>query len=196
MSDTLADVMFGPSRDDRSCGDCTACCVVTLIDTPELQKPEGQVCTNCTGSGCAVYDSRPGVCRTFNCAWKRIPSMPPETRPDKLGVMFTLERHLPPRNVFEHLYFVGVATGDPRALESPMAKDVILMLSEAALPVFVSHAGMKTLVHPEPHLADAIMNPAPQRDRTLVKRGRDWLKRYAPFARTGAGEQTKLPYGL
>src|SRR6201996_1630917 len=191
MSDTLADVMFGPSRDDRSCGDCTACCVLPLIDTPELKKPEGQVCPNCSGKGCAIYDSRPDVCRTFNCAWKRIASMPPETRPDKLGVMFTLERHLPPRNVFEHLYFVGVATGDPRALESPMAKDVILMLSEAALPVFVSHAGMKTLVHPEPHLADAIMNPAPQRDRTLVKRGRDWLKRYAPFARTGAGEQTK-----
>jgi hypothetical protein len=196
MSDTLADAMFGPSRDDRSCGDCTACCVVTLIDTPQLQKPEGQVCPNCTGAGCAIYDSRPGVCRTFNCAWKRIPSMPPETRPDRLGVMFTLERHLPTRNVFEHLYFVGVATGDPRALESPMAKDVILMLSEAALPVFVSHAGTKTLAHPDPRLADAIMNPAPQPDRALVKRGRDWLRRYAPFARTGAGEHTKLPYGL
>ena len=44
--------------------------------------------------------------------------------------------------------------------------------------------------------ADAIMNPAPQRDRVLVKQGRDWLKRYAPFARAGAGEHTRLPYGL
>ena len=196
MSDTLADLMFGPSDDDHPCGDCIACCVLPLIDTPELHKPEGQVCPNCTGSGCAVYDARPGVCRTFNCAWKRIPSMPPETRPDRLGVMFTLERHLPTRNVFEHLYFAGVATGDAAALESPMARDAIRMLSEGLLPVFVSHAGTKTLVHPEPLLADAIMNPAPQRDRSLVKRGRDWLKRYAPFARVSAGEHTRLPYGL
>jgi hypothetical protein len=196
MSDTLADLMFGPPHDDRPCGDCVACCIVPLIDTPEFKKPEGQVCPNCSGKGCAIYDHRPEVCRTFNCAWKRIPSMPPETRPDRLGVMFTLERHLPPRNVFEHLYFVGVATGDPRALESAMAQDVLRMLGEGALPVFVSAGGTKTLVHPAPALADAIMNPAPQRDRALVKQGRDWLKRYAPFARAGAGERTKLPYGL
>jgi hypothetical protein len=196
MSDTLADLLFGPSRDDRPCGDCIACCVLPLIDTPELKKPEGQVCPNCTGKGCAIYDSRPDVCRTFNCAWKRITSMPPETRPDRLGVMFTLERHLPPRNVFEHLYFVGVATGDPRALESPLAQDALRMLSEGALPVFVSAGGTKTLVHPKPDLADAILNPAPQRDRALVRQGRDWLRRYAPFARAAAGEHTRLPYGL
>jgi hypothetical protein len=196
MSDTLADLLFGPSHDDRPCGDCIACCVLPLIDTPELKKAEGQVCPNCSGKGCAIYDSRPEVCRTFNCAWKRIRSMPPETRPDRLGVMFTLERHLPPRNVFEHLYFVGVATGDARALESPMAQDVVRMLSEGVLPVFVSAGGTKTLVHPEPNLADAITNPAPQRDRALVKQGRDWLRRYAPFARAGAGEHTKLPCGL
>lgn len=196
MSDTLADLMFGLSHDDRPCGDCIACCVVAKIDTPELQKPEGVVCSKCSGKACTIYDHRPEVCRTFNCAWKRIPSMPIETRPERLRVMFTIERHLPPRNVFEHLYFVGVALDDPRALESPMTKDVVAMLSEGVLPVFVSAGGIKTLVHPEPVLADAILNPAPQRDRALVKRGRDWLKRYAQFARLGAGEHTKLPYGL
>ena len=34
MADTLADLMFGPSHDDRPCGDCVACCVLTVIDTP------------------------------------------------------------------------------------------------------------------------------------------------------------------
>lgn len=195
MADTLADTMFGPAHDDRSCGDCVACCVVTLIDTPQLKKAEGVPCPNCAGGGCSIYNDRPEVCRTFNCAWKRIPSMPPETRPDRLGVMFTLERHLPARNLFEHLYYVGVAA-DPAALESRSARDALAMFSEGVLPVFSSSGGMKTLVHPEPMLADAIVNPAPQRDRALVKRGRDWLKRYAPFARLGAGDQTNLPYGL
>src|SRR5215475_5577523 len=116
MAQTFYDLMFGPPLADKPCGDCIACCVVPVIDTPELKKPEGEVCPNCTGHGCAIYDTRPEVCRTFNCAWKRIASMPLETRPDKLGVMISLERHLPPRNVFEHLHFVAVAAGDPRAL--------------------------------------------------------------------------------
>jgi len=196
MADTFNDLMFGSTLADRPCGDCIACCVVTNIDAPELVKPEGVICPNCTGNGCAIYDGRPEVCRTFNCAWKRIESLPIETRPDRLGVMFTLERHLPPRNLFEHLYYVGCAVGDPAALDSPLAKDVLAMLSQGVLPVFVSSNGMKTLVHPEPSLADAILNPAPQRDRALVRQGRDWLKRYAPFARLGGEEHTQLPYGL
>ena len=196
MSESLADIMFGPSQSDRPCGECTVCCVVPLIDTPEFKKPEGQACPNCTGAGCAVYDSRPAVCRTFNCAWKRIATMPPETRPDRLGVMFTVERRLPTLNLFEHLYFVAVAVSDPAALDAPLARDALFMFSGGVLPVFVSWAGTKTLVHPEPAQADAIAHPAPQRDRALVRKGREWLKRYAPFARLSAGDQTRLPYGL
>jgi hypothetical protein len=196
MSDEFMDVLFGPVIEDRPCGDCVACCIAPLIDTPEFKKAEGVVCPNCTGAGCAVYDTRPQVCRTFNCAWKRIPSLPLETRPDKLGVMFTLERNLPPRNVFEHLFYVAVAVDDQRALETPLARDVLRMLSEGVLPVWVFWKGIKTLAHPDPDLADAILNPAPQRDRDLVRKGREWLKRYAPFARLGGGEHTKLPDGL
>ena len=196
MADTLNDIIFGPALADRACGDCTACCVLPDIDTPELKKPEGQVCPHCTGKGCGIYDTRPEVCRTFNCAWKRIASMTPETRPDRLGVMFTLERHLPPRNVFEHLYIAAVAINDPNALHSRLTRDVLHMFSESVLPVFIAWDGTKTLAHPEPGLADAIMNPAPQRDRALVKQGRAWLKRYAPFARLSADEHTTLPHGL
>jgi hypothetical protein len=196
MTDVLADLLYGPVIEDRPCGECTVCCVVPLIDTPELKKAEGEACPNCAGGGCAIYTDRPQVCRTFNCAWKRIPSLPPETRPDKLGVMFTLESNLPPRNVFEHIFYVGVAVSDPRALETSLARDVLAMLSQGVLPVWVHWQGMKTLVHPNPDQADAILNPAPQRDRALVQWGRAWLERYAPFARQGAGEHTKLPDGL
>jgi hypothetical protein len=196
MADTLNDIVFGPALEDRACGDCIACCVLPDIDTPELKKPEGQVCPRCAGQGCGVYDTRPEVCRTFNCAWKRIASMPPETRPDRLGVMFTLERHLPPRNLFENLYIAAVAVSDPAALHSRLTRDALHMFAEGVLPVFGSWAGTKTLIHPEPAQADAIMNPAPQPNRGLVKQGRAWLKRYAPFARLGGGEDTRLPYGL
>lgn len=192
----LADLMYGPPLEDRPCGDCTVCCVVPLIDTPELQKAEGEVCPNCTGGGCAIYEARPQVCRTFNCAWKRIATMPPETRPDRLGVMFTLESNLPPRNVFEHLFYVAVAVSDGRALEAPLVRDALHMLSQGVLPVWVHWQGVKTLAHPDPVQADAILNPGSQRDPEMVARGRAWLERYAPFARLGAGDHTNLPDGL
>jgi hypothetical protein len=196
MADDLADMMFGPAHDDRPCGECVACCVIPLIDAPELKKAEGERCPNCVTGGCAIYDRRPGVCRRFNCAWKRIPSMPLETRPDKLGVMFSLESNVPARNVFENLFYVAVAVDDPRALDTPLARDVISMLSGGLLPVWTVWRGTKVLAHPDPETAETIMNPGPHRDRNRIEWGRAWLKKYAPFARLAGGERTNLPDGL
>jgi hypothetical protein len=193
---TIHDLMFGPTRDDRPCGDCIACCQVLNIDEPELVKSQGTLCPNCTGSGCAIYDTRPQVCRSWNCAWKRIVSMPIETRPDAMGVLFTVDRHLPPRNLFENLYIIAVAQTREADLKSRAAQDAIAMFTEGALPIFVQWEGMKTLVYPEPALADAIMNPEGVRDPKLAEAARRWLERYAPFARAGAEDQVMLPPGI
>jgi hypothetical protein len=196
MAQTFQDLMFGPPIEGRSCGDCIACCVVPKIDTPELTKPEGVVCPNCTGGGCAIYDARPDVCRVFNCGWKRIGSMPLDTRPDHSGIMITVESDLPPRNLFEHLFLVAVVIKDPKDLETATARGIVEMLSENVLPVFVFWDRVRHLVHPNPELADAILNPDRQTDAALVRKGREWLERYAPFARASAREHTNLPYGL
>jgi hypothetical protein len=45
------------------------CCESAPIESAELQKPEWARCTNCTGDGCAIYASRPEVCRRFECEW-------------------------------------------------------------------------------------------------------------------------------
>jgi hypothetical protein len=193
---TVHDLMFGPAREDRPCGDCIACCQVLNIDEAELVKPQGQLCPNCTGAGCSVYDARPQVCRSWNCAWKRIVSMPDDTRPDAMGVLFTVDRHLPPRNLFENLYIIAVAVSAEAALESRSTLDAITMFQEGPLPIFVQWDGMKTLVHPEPALADAIMNPTAAADGALVAAGRRWLERYAAFARLGAEDQVMLPQGV
>jgi hypothetical protein len=193
---TVHDLMFGPTRDDRPCGDCIACCQVLNIDEPELVKPQGTLCPNCTGSGCGIYETRPQVCRSWNCAWKRIVSMPAETRPDAMGVLFTVDRHLPPRNLFENLYIIAVAQNRESDLQSRAAQDAVAMFTEGALPIFVQWEGMKTLVHPEPALADAIMNPEGVTDQKLAEAARQWLERYAPFAHAGAEDQVMLPPGL
>ncbi len=193
MTVTFHDILFGETREDRPCGDCIACCQVLNIDEPELVKPQGTLCPNCTGTGCSIYETRPQVCRGWNCAWKRIPSMPPETRPDAMGVLFTVDRHLPPRNPFENLYIIAVAQEREEDLSSRDTQDVINMFKAAALPIFVQWQGMKTLVHPEPVLADAIMNPEGIKDWRLREQARQWLERYEPFARAGADDQVLLP---
>lgn len=75
------------------CGDCTACCFHLFIEDGPFRKASKQWCDNCSaGFGCKVYQSRPSVCRGFECRWlksqKRNDRMGPELRPDKCGAIF------------------------------------------------------------------------------------------------------------
>lgn len=196
MIQTIYDAMFGPPIHDRSCGPCTACCLVTSIHAPELTKPEGVLCPNCTGSGCAIYDRRPAVCRDYNCGWKRIGSMPIQTRPDRSGIMVAVQSHLPPRHLFSHLFIAVVLTKDRRDLETPVGQAIVRMLTQHALPIVAFWKTEGFILHPSPQLEEAILNPERQSDHALVRQGREWLERYAPLARGAAREHTNLPFGL
>ena len=66
-----------------SCGDCTACCSVFVID--ELQKPKNTLCSNCKG-GCSIYQSRPQTCKDYKCAYL-VGGWNEALRPDKCGVI-------------------------------------------------------------------------------------------------------------
>jgi len=68
----------------NECGDCTACCEVLPIK--ELNKPKNTMCSDCTGSGCGIYEKRPQVCKDYQCIYTQS-NMPEELRPDKSGVI-------------------------------------------------------------------------------------------------------------
>jgi len=74
----------------RECGGCTACCTVLKVDEPELKKPSDQVCPNCTQGGCKIYETRPAICRRFECGWKILRYLGEEWRPDRCGVIIDL----------------------------------------------------------------------------------------------------------
>jgi len=73
----------------RECGTCTVCCYALPIDNEELQKLPGEVCMNCTGRGCRIYETRPRTCREFYCGWWVLPQLGEDWRPDKSGVLIT-----------------------------------------------------------------------------------------------------------
>lgn len=79
----------------RECGGCTVCCTVLPIETPELRKVPGVTCQHCVRGGCAIYEARFPICRTYFCGWHSLP-LGPEWRPDQSGVLISpLNDHLP-----------------------------------------------------------------------------------------------------
>jgi hypothetical protein len=77
---------------DRECGSCTACCNDLAIVEPEMAKLPGVPCKHCIpGAGCAIYETRLRVCREYHCGWRSRPYMDESWRPDRSGVLITLE---------------------------------------------------------------------------------------------------------
>jgi hypothetical protein len=75
----------------RSCGDCTVCCTVMAIDRPDIQKEAGVTCRHCTKEGCAIYATRPSLCRDYHCGWRQLAILDEGWRPDRSGVFVELE---------------------------------------------------------------------------------------------------------
>jgi len=180
---TIHDIVLGAAKHGRACGDCVVCCQVLNIDQPDMLKPAGQMCLHCTGKGCGVYAVRPTVCREWDCAYKRVASMPPETRPDKLGVVFTIDRQTRPLSPFDRLYFVGLAVKDAKALYTKDTLNVASMLANGPLPIFLSAADQREMIYPREDLAAAILDPGGPHDPALVEEGKAWMAKYEPFAR-------------
>ncbi len=180
---TIHDLVLGPAIAARACGDCVACCQVLNIAEADMVKPADQMCMHCTGTGCGVYDARPQVCREWDCVWRRIDSMPPETRPDRLGVLFTIDRQAEPQTPFDRIYFVGRATGEAEALHKGPTTDVAAMLAHGPLPIFASWGQERKMIYPREALAAAILDPQGPHAPGLVEEGRAWMANFEPFAR-------------
>ena len=74
----------------RQCGECTLCCTVMAIDKLDIQKQAGVTCRHCRG-GCAIYETRPRLCRDFHCGWRQLPILDESWRPDRSGVFVEIE---------------------------------------------------------------------------------------------------------
>ncbi|MGZ3278970.1 MAG: hypothetical protein ACXU82_16985 [Caulobacteraceae bacterium] len=180
---TIHDLVLGPAIPARGCGGCVACCQVLNIDEPDMVKPADQLCMHCTGKGCAIYDSRPGVCRSWDCLWRRIDSMPLETRPDRLGVLFTIDRQAEPLTPFDRLYFVGRSTAGPEALTKQATLDVAAMLAHGPLPIFFIGGDDRQMIYPRAELAAAILDPDGGHPPALAEEARAFMAKFEPFAR-------------
>ncbi len=71
----------------RTCGPCTACCVLLEIQDPAIAKPAGTPCRHLSAKGCGLHPHWPKLCQTWFCGWRLIPGLPEEWRPDLSGIL-------------------------------------------------------------------------------------------------------------
>src|SRR3982750_1443858 len=82
--------MAEPVAPRTDCGGCTVCCTALRIEGDEFSKPAGVTCQHCTPKGCGIYQTRPAVCRGFQCGWLLLPALDESWRPDRSGVLISL----------------------------------------------------------------------------------------------------------
>ena len=84
-----------PRPTTRPCGGCAACCYAPRIKPLALD--HFTHCKHETPIGCAIYSTRPQVCRDFECLWSRgmvVPGVPKGLlRPDRLGMFIGTNFH-------------------------------------------------------------------------------------------------------
>lgn len=120
----------------RSCGECSACCKVYAIK--ELKKQANQWCKHCPGSGCSIYQNRPGVCRDFECLWLLSPDLSDSLRPDRSKVVLTVNQE-------QTAFMAHVDPDHPEAFQQGEMADLLRYMGNQ-LPVLVVIGEKRKLV--------------------------------------------------
>ncbi|MBA2936084.1 YkgJ family cysteine cluster protein [Sphingomonas sp. CGMCC 1.13654] len=177
----LEDALLGTVVAGRQCGGCTACCEILKIDTPDLKKPAGTPCEHRGAGGCAIHTVRPPICRAWFCGWRRIAAMPDEARPDRSGLMVSLDFVREPRNCLEGVSIVVRAIEARGAFKSDVAEHIVDLLCDRLVPVWLHDGSQKILIHPEGDVARHVISgdtpPAHLREEVSA-----WRSRYGMFA--------------
>lgn len=185
--DSDADVetlLLGSVLADRSCGDCTVCCTILKVDTPEFAKPAGTPCVHLCAQGCSIHAIRPRICRTWFCAWRRVAALPDAARPDRCGLLVSVNFVPEPQNCLEGVSIHVRALPGSKAIENGMAAAVLDNLCQGLVPVWFSDGSKKMLMHPEDAVARLVISgdPAPIHLRDEVAA---WRDQYGLFGSDG-----------
>lgn len=128
----------------RSCGTCTACCVLPRI-APEEFFPKGKQgytpCENLCAAGCSVYEQRPPTCSGYTCLWRAGILVGDERRrPDQLGLMFTVEDLVSGLAVEAWELWDGAASDHPgRGVIDAVAKRYKVMIRFYGVPCSINY---------------------------------------------------------
>lgn len=176
----LETTLLGPLIASRDCGDCTVCCTVLTVDSPDFSKPAGVPCVHLGAQGCSIHAVRPHICRTWFCAWRRVAAMPEEARPDRSGLLVSLAFVREPANCLEGVSITVKVLRGRDAIDKGLAAAVLDSVCDGLVPVWFSDGASKTLVHPEREVAGFVISGAPP-PAHLAEEVAAWRERYGVF---------------
>lgn len=177
-------MLLGPVLDGRACGACTACCTVLTVDTPDFSKPAETPCVHLAAHGCGIHAARPAICRSWFCGWRRVADLPDEARPDRSGLLVSLNFVREPRNCFEGVSINVRTVAAGQAIDKSIAAKILDVLCDGLVPVWFSDGSKKMLMHPDNDVASLVLSgeAAPA---ALAKEVAAWRARYGVFANDG-----------
>ena len=152
----------------RLCGTCNVCCVALTIDDPALQKVQGYRCRNARrDNSCAVYDTRPHTCRSFECGWRRLKWVRDTLRPDLSGVLVRLHFDVA-RDTGERPLGIIVTLLNRAALKAVGLAETVAAAVAAGVPVFLEVPGRPGYTSGIARLGEALGDAVRARDKAAV----------------------------
>ncbi|HMI97023.1 MAG TPA: hypothetical protein VK479_10970 [Micropepsaceae bacterium] len=153
----------------RECGECSVCCTVLNVDTPEFQKLPGKPCAHLCAQGCAIHETRFPVCRAYHCGWRYLAGLSEDWRPDKSGVLVDFQAddlppHYPKRPGIRLTVF-----GPPEAALKPIFLDYVARLVASDVPVILAVPGPPAFFPAGALLNDALKEAVARRDLAGVQ---------------------------
>ena len=124
----------------RNCGECSVCCTVLDIDTPEFQKMPRIPCPHLGpgGHGCSIHETTYPVCRTYHCAWRYIEEMSEDWRPDRSGVLLEFQTEGFPAQYTKLPGLRITITGPRETVFDPSFATLLTTLIKAEIPATLS----------------------------------------------------------
>jgi Fe-S-cluster containining protein len=146
---------------NKECGDCSACCHHIPIDQEDFVKLPNIDCVNLRkGGGCNIYKNRPITCATWYCAWRYLPNLNDQWRPDLSGVLMDFSSELIPSEFKKDKALVFKVIDKEKFLLNTELTQFIIYLMNKNLPIFLSHgleagySAISTILNP--HLLVAV----------------------------------------
>lgn len=154
---------------DRTCGECSVCCVVLNVDTKEFQKFPGVACGHlCEGGGCSIHATRYPICHVYHCGWRYLGSLGADWRPDKSGVLIDFQTDDLPAHYPKRPGIRLTLVDKTKALQ-PSFYDLVARLIAQGVPVVLAVVGPPGHFPAGALLNDALKEGVANRDFSQVE---------------------------
>lgn len=110
--------------------------------------------------------------------------MPDEARPDRSGILVSLNFVHEPQNCFDGISINVRALAGSGAIENGMAATILDRVCNQLIPVWFSNGSKKMLMHPENDVAQLVLSGAVA-PAHLQYEVAAWRERYGVFAADG-----------